>query len=164
MIENPCLTGDGLGINRRQFRDVFASFRKRLRGGAKSFRGLVDDETCSRNRERVQSAAAHRKAAAGASELTPWALERIEQANLESQISCDEFSMAFQRKTGSDWHQGALPGFIEPELPTPVGTVPSGARWIHEIKFDGYGGFRIIKNLCSSRDGFPGERYLSSSG
>jgi hypothetical protein len=56
--------------------------------GAKSFRGLVDDETCSRNRERVQSAAAHRKAAAGASELTPWALERIEQANLESQISC----------------------------------------------------------------------------
>jgi hypothetical protein len=123
MIENPCLTGDGLGINRRQFRDVFASFGKRFRGGAKSFRGLVDDETCSRNRERVQSAAAHRKAAAGASELTPWALERIEQANLESQISCDEFSMAFQRKTGSDWHQGALPGFIEPELPTPVGTV-----------------------------------------
>ena len=111
MIENPCLTGDGLGINRRQFRDVFASFRKRLRGGAESFRGLVDDETCSRKRERVQSAAAHRKAAAGASEFTPWALERIERANLESQISCDEFSMAFQRKTGSDWHQGALPGF-----------------------------------------------------
>ena len=62
MIENPCLTGDGLGINRRQFRDVFASFGKRFRGGAKSFRGLVDDETCSRNRERVQSAAAPRKA------------------------------------------------------------------------------------------------------
>src|SRR5258707_63068 len=30
------------------------------------------------------------------------------------------------------------PGFIEPELTTSVDRVPSGARWIHEIKFDGY--------------------------
>src|ERR1700726_4884100 len=30
------------------------------------------------------------------------------------------------------------PGFIEPELATSVDKVPSGARWIHEIKFDGY--------------------------
>ena len=40
---------------------------------------------------------------------------------------------------------------MEPELPTPVGTVPSGARWIHETKFDGYGGFRIIKKLLFER-------------
>lgn len=31
-----------------------------------------------------------------------------------------------------------LPGFIEPALATSVETVPSGSRWIHEIKFDGY--------------------------
>jgi bifunctional non-homologous end joining protein LigD len=31
-----------------------------------------------------------------------------------------------------------FPGFIEPALATSVEKVPSGARWIHEIKFDGY--------------------------
>jgi bifunctional non-homologous end joining protein LigD len=30
------------------------------------------------------------------------------------------------------------PGFIEPELATSVEKVPSGERWLHEIKFDGY--------------------------
>jgi bifunctional non-homologous end joining protein LigD len=29
-------------------------------------------------------------------------------------------------------------GFIEPALATKIGKVPSGERWIHEIKFDGY--------------------------
>jgi bifunctional non-homologous end joining protein LigD len=31
-----------------------------------------------------------------------------------------------------------LPGFIEPALATSIEKVPSGDRWIHEIKFDGY--------------------------
>jgi bifunctional non-homologous end joining protein LigD len=31
-----------------------------------------------------------------------------------------------------------LPGFIEPALATSIEEVPSGTRWIHEIKFDGY--------------------------
>ena len=30
------------------------------------------------------------------------------------------------------------PGFIEPALATSIEKVPSGARWVHEIKFDGY--------------------------
>jgi bifunctional non-homologous end joining protein LigD len=30
------------------------------------------------------------------------------------------------------------PGFIEPALATSVDKVPSGKRWVHEIKFDGY--------------------------
>jgi bifunctional non-homologous end joining protein LigD len=30
------------------------------------------------------------------------------------------------------------PGFIEPCLPTAGDTVPSGPRWVHEIKHDGY--------------------------
>jgi bifunctional non-homologous end joining protein LigD len=30
------------------------------------------------------------------------------------------------------------PGFIEPCLPTPADTVPSGPQWVHEIKHDGY--------------------------
>jgi bifunctional non-homologous end joining protein LigD len=29
-------------------------------------------------------------------------------------------------------------GFVEPALATSIDKVPSGARWIHEIKFDGY--------------------------
>jgi bifunctional non-homologous end joining protein LigD len=30
------------------------------------------------------------------------------------------------------------PGFIEPALATSITKVPSGERWLHEIKFDGY--------------------------
>jgi bifunctional non-homologous end joining protein LigD len=30
------------------------------------------------------------------------------------------------------------PGFVEPELATTTEKVPSGERWVHEIKFDGY--------------------------
>jgi hypothetical protein len=41
-------------------------------------------------------------------------------------------------KTGGDRGEGALPGFIEPALATSIEKVPSGGRWIHEIKFDGY--------------------------
>ncbi len=31
-----------------------------------------------------------------------------------------------------------VPGFIEPALASSIDRVPSGERWIHEIKFDGY--------------------------
>ena len=31
-----------------------------------------------------------------------------------------------------------FPGFVEPALASSIEKVPSGARWIHEIKFDGY--------------------------
>jgi bifunctional non-homologous end joining protein LigD len=30
------------------------------------------------------------------------------------------------------------PGFVEPALASSIDKVPSGARWIHEVKFDGY--------------------------
>jgi len=30
-----------------------------------------------------------------------------------------------------------FPGFVEPALASSIEKVPSGARWIHEIKFDG---------------------------
>ncbi|HEY6578529.1 MAG TPA: DNA ligase D [Rhizomicrobium sp.] len=32
----------------------------------------------------------------------------------------------------------SMPGFIEPQLCTPEERAPSGAEWVHEIKFDGY--------------------------
>ena len=47
--------------------------------------------------------------------------------------------MAFQRKKpAAIGVKAPYPGFIEPELATSVDRVPSGAKWIHEIKFDGY--------------------------
>jgi bifunctional non-homologous end joining protein LigD len=47
--------------------------------------------------------------------------------------------MAFQRKKPEAIGVKApFPGFIEPELATSIEKVPSGERWIHEIKFDGY--------------------------
>jgi bifunctional non-homologous end joining protein LigD len=41
-------------------------------------------------------------------------------------------------KTATIGIKAPLPGFIEPALATSVEKVPSGGRWIHEIKLDGY--------------------------
>jgi bifunctional non-homologous end joining protein LigD len=47
--------------------------------------------------------------------------------------------VAFQRrKPATIGVKVPLPGFIEPALATSIEKVPSGTRWIHEIKFDGY--------------------------
>ncbi|KYH01605.1 non-homologous end-joining DNA ligase [Bradyrhizobium sp. DOA1] len=47
--------------------------------------------------------------------------------------------MAFQRrKPAAIGVKAPFPGFVEPALASSIERVPSGARWIHEIKFDGY--------------------------
>ena len=47
--------------------------------------------------------------------------------------------MAFQRKKpAAIGTKAPFPGFSEPALATLIGKAPSGDRWIHEIKFDGY--------------------------
>src|SRR5882757_1969169 len=47
--------------------------------------------------------------------------------------------MAFQRrKPAGIGVKAPFPGFIEPALATSIEKVPSGERWIHEIKFDAY--------------------------
>ncbi|MET4606253.1 bifunctional non-homologous end joining protein LigD [Bradyrhizobium sp. JR4.1] len=43
-----------------------------------------------------------------------------------------------QRKPGALGVKAPFPGFIEPALASTVDRVPTGERWIHEIKFDGY--------------------------
>ena len=48
-------------------------------------------------------------------------------------------TVAFQRKKpAAIGIKAPLPGFIEPALASGIDKVPSGERWIHEIKFDGY--------------------------
>jgi bifunctional non-homologous end joining protein LigD len=47
--------------------------------------------------------------------------------------------MAFQsRKPPVIGVKAPYPGFIPPALASKIGKVPSGDRWLHEIKFDGY--------------------------
>jgi bifunctional non-homologous end joining protein LigD len=47
--------------------------------------------------------------------------------------------MAFQRKKpAAIGLKAPFPSFIQPALASSIEKVPSGARWIHEIKFDGY--------------------------
>jgi bifunctional non-homologous end joining protein LigD len=47
--------------------------------------------------------------------------------------------MAFQRKKpAAIGTKAPYPGFIEAALASSIGKAPSGERWIHEIKFDGY--------------------------
>jgi bifunctional non-homologous end joining protein LigD len=47
--------------------------------------------------------------------------------------------VAFQRKKpAAIGVKAPFPGFVEPALATSIEKVPSGERWLHEIKFDGY--------------------------
>jgi len=47
--------------------------------------------------------------------------------------------VAFQRKKpAAIGVKAPFSGFVEPVLATSTEKVPSGDRWIHEIKFDGY--------------------------
>ena len=47
--------------------------------------------------------------------------------------------MAFQRKKpAAIGVKAPYPGFVEPALATSIEKVPSGDRWLHEVKFDGY--------------------------
>jgi bifunctional non-homologous end joining protein LigD len=47
--------------------------------------------------------------------------------------------MSFQRKKpAAIGVKAPFPGFVEPALATSIEKVPTGDRWIHEIKFDGY--------------------------
>jgi bifunctional non-homologous end joining protein LigD len=56
--------------------------------------------------------------------------------------------VAFQRKRPAKLGVKAdFPGFIEPALATMIDKVPSGERWLHEIKFDGY---RVQVHLAHS--------------
>jgi bifunctional non-homologous end joining protein LigD len=47
--------------------------------------------------------------------------------------------VAFARRKPADIGRKApFPNFVEPALASSIERVPSGSRWIHEIKFDGY--------------------------
>lgn len=47
--------------------------------------------------------------------------------------------MEFQRKKpAAVGVKAPFPGFVEPALASSIDKVPTGERWIHEIKFDGY--------------------------
>jgi bifunctional non-homologous end joining protein LigD len=57
--------------------------------------------------------------------------------------------MAFQRKkSAAIGVKAPFPGFVEPALATSTEKAPSGERWIHEIKFDGY---RVQVHLSNER-------------
>lgn len=57
--------------------------------------------------------------------------------------------VAFQRKKPAAIGTKAnYPGFIEPALASSIERVPGGARWLHEIKFDGY---RVQVHLANER-------------
>jgi bifunctional non-homologous end joining protein LigD len=43
-----------------------------------------------------------------------------------------------RRKSTAIGVKAPFPAFIEPDLAASIEKAPSGARWIHEIKFDGY--------------------------
>jgi quercetin dioxygenase-like cupin family protein len=42
-----------------------------------------------------------------------------------------------RKKPAAIGMKAAYPGFIEPALATSINKVPSGERWVHEIKFEG---------------------------
>jgi ATP-dependent DNA ligase len=46
--------------------------------------------------------------------------------------------VAFARRKADIGVKAPFPEFVEPALASSIEKVPSGSRWIHEIKFDGY--------------------------
>ncbi len=50
----------------------------------------------------------------------------------------DETPTPRRRRTAKAAEAAALPGFVAPQLAVTVERPPSGAGWVHEIKFDGY--------------------------
>jgi bifunctional non-homologous end joining protein LigD len=46
--------------------------------------------------------------------------------------------MAPRKKPAAIGVKAPFPGFIEPALATSIDKLPSGDRWLHEVKFDGY--------------------------
>jgi bifunctional non-homologous end joining protein LigD len=46
--------------------------------------------------------------------------------------------VAFQPKSNAIGLNGSMPGLIQPALASAIEKVPTGPRWVHEIKFDGY--------------------------
>jgi bifunctional non-homologous end joining protein LigD len=65
--------------------------------------------------------------------------ERFRLCHFESPVCCVEFVLAFARRKATDIGVKApFPEFVEPALASSIEKVPSGSRWVHEIKFDGY--------------------------
>jgi bifunctional non-homologous end joining protein LigD len=64
--------------------------------------------------------------------------EQFELCHFESTVAWSSSVAVQRRKPAAIGVKAPFPGFIEPALATSIEKVPSGERWIHEIKFDGY--------------------------
>ena len=62
--------------------------------------------------------------------------------------------------------KGILPAFLEPSLPQVTDKAPSGPKWVHEIKYDGYrmqariDGRKVRLLTRKGLDWTPGSRAL----
>jgi len=64
---------------------------------------------------------------------------KVAIATCSYRCRCAWFKMAFQRKNpAAIGSKASYPGFVEPALASSIERVPTGDRWVHEIKFDGY--------------------------
>ena len=89
--------------------------------------------------EQPDSAASGREIAEVAKEAPGWSsktgrIEKVEPRNEKRAGSAKLPDLS----TLKGAKKAALPRFVEPMLATLVGTPPSGGRWLHEVKFDGY--------------------------
>jgi hypothetical protein len=73
--------------------------------------------------------------------------------------------MAFQRrKPAAIGVKARFPGFIEPALAASIAKVPGGARWIHEIKFDGYvASLAVVAVAIGSEANISSDQHMSGS-
>jgi hypothetical protein len=66
-----------------------------------------------------------------------------------------------RRKPAAIGVKAPFPAFIEPALATSIEKVPTGARWIHEVKFDGY---RVQVHLANEAVRIPGSDGAQEQG
>jgi len=55
-----------------------------------------------------------------------------------TKVSAGDGLASQRKKPAAIGVKASYPGFVEPAPATSIDRVPSGPRWIHEIKFDGY--------------------------
>ncbi len=90
--------------------------------------------------ERPDSAASGREIAEVAKEAPGWSsktgrIEKAETAKIEKRAAAATLPDLSALKGAK---KVTIPRFVEPMLATLVSVPPSGGRWLHEVKFDGY--------------------------
>jgi bifunctional non-homologous end joining protein LigD len=102
----------------------------------------IEEIAAGKGKKRVwhsnRGAAENVKAGATSGSARPAKAAREKRGARNSANNASKSTSGKRGKTKRASHAAALPDFVPPSLATSRATVPNGAGWVHEVKFDGY--------------------------